>query len=275
LENKNEPSENENDEPKNKLNYELLRPQDYMFRNYFRGPSLFHSNSMSKYLLNQPINIRNTTHNYSQPLSNAQMRQIIKQRDIFIQLLIQCLMLTNSNDEKSQAYTMLYNITERFCRFNSEKKYEIPFSFLNKSILYVNMQVSIFQSPLIELVLQMKEFLPTKTFTTNELRILLKNCDYIDKKLLPIVENSTCKAARKIFSNIDDHLLLIGLEEYGCKNFDEIQKNWLYYRSKNEIMNRYKNLTCTKAETNILKEWKRRCMSNLSNVYLIRKNSID
>ena len=55
---------------------------------------------------------------------------------------------------------------------------------------------------------------------------------------------------------VDDNFLLLGLRQYGYKEVDLIMSNWLPNKSPNEIKHRYKNLTCAKAQDNMIKRWK-------------------
>ena len=61
---------------------------------------------------------------------------------------------------------------------------------------------------------------------------------------------------RRKFTYLDDNLLLVGLREYGYKEMDQIKKQYLPSKTTNEIKHRYKNLTCAKADMNIIKNWK-------------------
>jgi hypothetical protein len=49
---------------------------------------------------------------------------------------------------------------------------------------------------------------------------------------------------------------LLGLRQYGYKEIEIIRKNWLPLKNSSEIKHRYKNLTCAKAQDNIIKRWK-------------------
>lgn len=61
---------------------------------------------------------------------------------------------------------------------------------------------------------------------------------------------------RRKFNLLDDNLLLLGVRQYGYKETEMIRVQWLPTKTNNEIKHRYKNLTCAKADTNIIKVWK-------------------
>ena len=74
--------------------------------------------------------------------------------------------------------------------------------------------------------------------------------------LLPSKSDDTQVRNRRKFSPSDDKFLLQGLKEFGYRDVSKIQKFWLLDKSESEIKHRYKNLTCAKAENNIIKQWK-------------------
>jgi len=61
---------------------------------------------------------------------------------------------------------------------------------------------------------------------------------------------------RRKFTVVDDNFLLLGLRQFGYKEVEMIKNAWLPNKSTNEIKHRYKNLTCAKAQDNIIKRWK-------------------
>jgi hypothetical protein len=74
--------------------------------------------------------------------------------------------------------------------------------------------------------------------------------------LLPSKSDDTQVRNRRKFLPSDDKFLLQGLKEFGYRDVSKIQKFWLLDKSESEIKHRYKNLTCAKAENNIIKQWK-------------------
>ena len=78
---------------------------------------------------------------------------------------------------------------------------------------------------------------------------------------------------KKKFGYLHDYLLMVGLLNHGKKyitnkqrNIDIIQKFWLESRTVQEIKHRLKNLTCLKAQDNIVKKLKTCMESFLSKV---------
>ena len=61
---------------------------------------------------------------------------------------------------------------------------------------------------------------------------------------------------RRKFTLLDDNLLLLGIRQYGYKETELIRVQWLPSKTNNEIKHRYKNLTCAKADNNIIKIWR-------------------
>ena len=49
---------------------------------------------------------------------------------------------------------------------------------------------------------------------------------------------------RRKFSRMDDNMMILGLQEFGQKNMEQIRVHWLPRKTVNEIKHRYKNLTC-------------------------------
>jgi hypothetical protein len=72
---------------------------------------------------------------------------------------------------------------------------------------------------------------------------------------MPIADRDITKGRRK-FTFVDDHLLVMGLDEFGFKDLNFIQQKWLPEKKIKEVRHRYKNLTCGKAKPNPLKSWK-------------------
>jgi hypothetical protein len=61
---------------------------------------------------------------------------------------------------------------------------------------------------------------------------------------------------RRKFDYIYDYLLMLGLNFYGKKNIDVVQRFWLDSKAVPEIKHRIKNLTCHKAPHNVIKTYK-------------------
>ena len=57
---------------------------------------------------------------------------------------------------------------------------------------------------------------------------------------------------------MDDNFLVLGLQEFGYRNTEQIKAHWLPKKSSNEIKHRYKNLTCARVPHNTIKRWKNR-----------------
>ena len=74
-----------------------------------------------------------------------------------------------------------------------------------------------------------------------------------DKHLTPTaVSNNN----RRKFSRSDDNMMILGLQEFGQKNIEQIRMHWLPRKTVNEIKHRYKNLTCQRVHDNMVKQWK-------------------
>ncbi len=118
-------------------------------------------------------------------------------------------------------------------------------------------QLSIFQSPLVDLAQSIYKRL-LQDHNAEGVKLFLQKCSLFNPKLLPITKNSiTGSISRRKFTKIDDYLLQIGLEEFGYKEIQNVQKKWLPEKNVKEIKHRYKNLTCCKANDNIIKAWKK------------------
>lgn len=153
----------------------------------------------------------------------------------------------------------------------------------------MRLQLSFFQTPILEILPIIIKFIGKRTFSKEETNQIMKNFfPFINPLYLPIVsnkpknskrtdtdlssylnnnnnndsdnkENDTTflkKKTRRKFDQIADHLLLIGLTHHGKKNLEGIQQLWLPSRSIEEIKHRIKNLTCQSAPDNLIKRQK-------------------
>ena len=56
---------------------------------------------------------------------------------------------------------------------------------------------------------------------------------------------------------VDDNFLYLALKQQGnWKDLEAVRDNWLPRKQLNEIKHRIKNLTCLRAQDNIIKQWK-------------------
>ena len=69
---------------------------------------------------------------------------------------------------------------------------------------------------------------------------------------------------RRKFSRMDDNMMILGLQEFGQKNMEQIRIHWLPRKTVNEIKHRYKNLTCQRVHDNMIKLWKQKQSQPLS-----------
>ena len=182
---------------------------------------------------------------------------------MYLQLLIQNIMLSKGKQLKFKSYWLLFTFSDfkerAITQYPNLPSYTVPFVKNPISGLPISLkpQLSIFQSPLLELggcIYQ--RFLQENT--AEGVKSFLQKCSLINTKLLPITKNSiNGSISRRKFTLVDDYLLLIGLEEFGYKEIQSVQKKWLPEKNVKEIKHRYKNLTCCKANENIIKTWKK------------------
>ena len=206
---------------------------------------------------------------------------LIKQYDLMIQLLIQNLFMCENKNLKLRCYSILFSFylaRQRFIDTYQISNFNISFNF--NQIFYINeiyknmnikFQYSFFQSPILDILPIITQFVNKKSFTKEEtIKILKEFFPFINPLYLPIFNNkfkhnkkfnnniinekSKIKYFKKKFSIIDDNLLLIGLRNHGKKNLNYIQQLWLPFRTIEEIKNRIKNLTCNSAPQNIIKK---------------------
>ena len=232
---------------------------------------------------------------------------LIKQYDLMIQLLIQNLFMCENKNLKLRCYSILFSFylaRQRFIDTYQISNFNISFNF--NQIFYINeiyknmnikFQYSFFQSPILDILPIITQFVNKKIFTKEEtIKILKEFFPFINPLYLPIFNNkfkhnkkfinhnnnnnnniinekSKIKKFKKKFSIIDDNLLLIGLRNHGKKNLNYIQQLWLPFRTIEEIKNRIKNLTCNSAPQNIIKKNKilNETMLNIDEFYLFIK----
>ena len=72
------------------------------------------------------------------------------------------------------------------------------------------------------------------------------------------VPTSVSNNNRRKFSRMDDNMMIMGLQEFGQKNMEQIRVHWLPRKTVNEIKHRYKNLTCQRVHDNMVKSWKQK-----------------
>lgn len=195
--------------------------------------------------------------------SQKQLQELARQRDMYVQLLIQNLMLSKDRQLKYRNYWLLFAFAAMQDRatyqYPNLPKFSVP--FIKHPITTRPMsfypQLSIFQSPLLDLAQGIYKRLLCD-HSPESVNSFLINCPLINVKYLPITKNSISNSvSRRKFTKIDDYLLQIGLEEYGYKEIQSLQKKWLPEKNVKEIKHRYKNLTCSKANENIIKTWKK------------------
>ena len=76
------------------------------------------------------------------------------------------------------------------------------------------------------------------------------------------------KRPRPTFDKLHDNLLAIGINTFGKKNIEAIQKYFLDNKKTQEIKHRIKNLTCQKASDNIIKQIKLKQETSLNKTEL-------
>ena len=202
--------------------------------------------------------------------SHKQLQELARQRDMYLQLVIQNLMLSKDKQFKSKNYWLLFGFADfrdrALSQYPTLPKYDVPFIKhpVTGSPMSFSPQLSIFQSPLLDLSQSIYKRL-LQDHNAEGVRTFLQKCALINNKLLPITKNSiNGSISRRKFTLVDDYLLLIGLEEFGYKEIQNVQKKWLAEKNVKEIKHRYKNLTCCKANENIIKTWKKADEQKLS-----------
>jgi len=195
--------------------------------------------------------------------SQKQLQELARQRDMYLQLVIQNVMLSKDKHFKHKNFWLLCNFIKHkdnaLKQYPNLPKYTVPFieNPATKTPISFSPQLSIFQSPLIDLSAQIMQRM-SQDHNAEGVRSFLQGCALINPKLLPITKNSiNGSISRRKFTSVDDYLLLIGLEEFGYKEIQNVQKKWLPEKNVKEIKHRYKNLTCCKANENIIKSWKK------------------
>ncbi|KAL4432677.1 hypothetical protein ABPG74_004970 [Tetrahymena malaccensis] len=219
------------------------------------------------------------------PFEKYHLQELVEQTEIMIQLLIQNIFLANTESTQIQTYNLLTKLIEKrdlvLARIGQDNKlisYGIPFEFLlneesraKDQLPQVDFipQMSIFQSPLLNILPQMKSLLKQKNNLTKEQIVDQLGSDYspfINKLYLPTFTSNFGKnSSRSKFTPLDDNLLLQGLTKYGSsQNMEQIRNIFLQEKQTQEIKHRYKNLICSKAQPNPIKTWKNNQYSPLS-----------
>ncbi|KAL4479267.1 hypothetical protein ABPG72_011479 [Tetrahymena utriculariae] len=219
------------------------------------------------------------------PFEKYHLQELVEQTEIMIQLLIQNIFLANTESTQQQTYNLLTKMIEKrdqvLARIGQDNKlisYGIPFEFfLNEESRAKDQQpqedfipqMSIFQSPLLNILPQMKNLLKQKNNLTKEQIVDQLGSDYspfINKLYLPTFTSNFGKnSSRSKFTPLDDNLLLQGLTKYGSsQNMEQIRNIFLQEKQTQEIKHRYKNLICSKAQPNPIKTWKNNQYSPLS-----------
>jgi len=205
------------------------------------------------------------------PFSKTQIEELIKQLDLYLQILIQFILLLEDQSMKFEAYSMLYDIIFKRNRAISEHKlplFEISWFQIGTFHLVVPLQISIFQAPLLEFSDLFTRLLEKKLSYSHVHTLMKQFRPFILEELLPF-DN---EAARKLntwkhrkFSDTEDALFLVALKAYGHKNMDAVRQNWLVDKSIQEIKHRYKNLICSRAPETPIKKWKLHQSQSLTN----------
>ena len=240
---------------------------------------------------------------------------LLKQYDFMLQLLIQNLMMTDNKNLKFRCYTLLFSFymakqrvidNLKFPQFNVSFEFndifksqkEPDFTNMNNTPNYkyqnLRLQLSFFQTPILEILPLLIKFIIKHTFTRDEtIKILKDFFPFTNPLYFPISkkfrhstyiincnnnlssqnnnnlnnnnsnndnesnnQNPKKKKMRKKFNYVDDSLLLLGIYFHGKKNYDIIKQLWLPGRSTEEIKHRIKNLVCQNAPLNIIKKYK-------------------
>lgn len=95
--------------------------------------------------------------------------------------------------------------------------------------------------------------------------LLYNMAPFIQRDWIPIPSKlSSNSSQRAKFSLLDDRLILLGLKHFGEKNIEAIQHYYLKTKKSKEVQFRYKNLICSRANKNEVKQWKGLSVAPLS-----------
>jgi hypothetical protein len=134
--------------------------------------SFSENNNINNFMTYERVRDENEEYIYDpkKPLLNLdyieQTKLLVRQYDMMIQLLIQNILLTNDPELKLENYTMLYNfynMRTRVLAYMKLPQYDVMFKFCgifneNKPLV-LKPQVSLFQSPLLDIVPVLVKFM--------------------------------------------------------------------------------------------------------------------
>lgn len=219
--------------------------------------------------------------------TNAEIKEIIEQYEMYVQLLIQLYLFAPDNDLRIEA-------KNRIERLNREKlqnlylqglrafevflvDFKFGNSFLNTLKAYLSLrlpssgvkldiqdrekaitfqvapQISVLQSPALESLNLINQAVSKNLSFQKKICLLNELSPLLQRKFVPapILEHRDKTTSK--FTPADDALLLIGLTKFGSKNLQAIQSFFLMHKSIDEIRNRFKNLTRFKSPRNPIK----------------------
>ncbi|CDW76055.1 UNKNOWN [Stylonychia lemnae] len=190
------------------------------------------------------------------PFQNEQLKELVLQIDIYIQLLYQMLLL----EGKSKSTIDNNSIQDKNGISNDKIKYKI-YSLLYDFQKKKEQTLKPFKLPEYKIPLIVNSDQEALVMNPQD-SFIDESSQTVDYKIIEGQQppsNTTFNSShnnRRKFSYVDDNFLLLGLRQYGYKEVELIRNNWLPNKSSNEIKHRYKNLTCAKAPDNIIKRWK-------------------
>lgn len=219
--------------------------------------------------------------------SNTEIKEIIEQYEMFIQLLLQNYLFMTRQNIRIEIKNLLEKINlekmqslfmqglRSFDVFLVDFKYGNSFLNTLKSYLSLRInspglrldisekekaitfqiapQISVLQSPALESLNLINQAIHKNLPVVKKMSLLSELGPLFQKKYIPVfgVENKVKSSVK--FTCMDDALLLMGLMKYTSKNLSTIQQFFLMHKSIDEIRNRFKNLTRFKSVRNPIK----------------------
>ena len=178
------------------------------------------------------------------PLKNDQLKDLMNQIDIYIQAVIQTLLMAKDVNQQYQLYVLLYNFTkskETILKPLKLPKFEIPWVKPegDSEPLKIQPQVSFYQSPILEYAHKIVNKIGKINSPAELNEYLLQYQPLIQPYMLPEAVKPEIKNRRK-FCSTDDKFLLQGLKEFGSKDITNIRNFCLPDKKESEIKHRYK-----------------------------------
>ncbi|CAG9331175.1 unnamed protein product [Blepharisma stoltei] len=178
--------------------------------------------------------------------TREQRMMLLSQIEIFIQLLIQNILLADDIRMKEDGVRILRDVLKR-CESNSNL-YDISFLINGRAKISVPRQISLLYVPLVDVIKTCFPFedLMRVRMSRKEIKDALEifSPPFISRWLLPLDNIPSPRKAKQGFNVLDDMLLLQGLTK--TSSLFLIQENWLPNKTPAQIKNRIKNLKSKK-----------------------------